>query len=98
MKPCTRIEIVIESPMVPAVLEVLRDIGAPGYTLIPEALGSGDRGSRRADQLAGDSTNSFIVIACDEPDTVDKILESVRPLLSRSGGICLASEAQWLRH
>ncbi len=98
MKPCKRIEIVIESAMAPKLTELLRSINAPGYTLIPDVRGAGDRGERRADELTGDSSNCLVIIACDQPDMVEEILESVRPLLSRSGGICLLSDANWLRH
>jgi len=98
MKNCKRIEIVIETPMVQKLTDTLNQIGSPGYTLIPDVRGSGDRGVRRADELSGDSSNCLIVIACDNPTIIEKILEAVRPLLSRSGGICLVSEALWLRH
>lgn len=98
MKSCKRIEIVIETPQAQKLADRLRELGAPGFTLIPEVRGAGDRGQRRADELSGDSSNSLIVIACDNQETVDAILEAVRPLLSRSGGICLVSDALWLRH
>lgn len=98
MKPCKRIEIVIETPMAQRLTQLLREAGAPGFTLIPEVRGTGDRGERRADELAGDSSNCLILIACDNQVAVDAILEAVRPLLTRSGGICLVSDAQWLRH
>ncbi|MCB1694678.1 MAG: transcriptional regulator [Pseudomonadales bacterium] len=98
MKPCKRIEIVIETPMAQTLTELLRQAGAPGFTLVPEVRGAGDRGERRADELSGDSSNCLVLIACDDQAMVDTILEAVRPLLSRSGGICLVSEAQWLRH
>ncbi|MCB1701517.1 MAG: transcriptional regulator [Pseudomonadales bacterium] len=98
MKPCKRIEIVIEAPLAHRLTERLRQLGAPGFTLVPDVRGAGDRGERRADELSGDSSNCLILIACDDQATVDSILEAVRPLLSRSGGICLVSDAQWLRH
>jgi len=98
MKPCKRIEIVIETPLAARLTELLRQAGAPGYTLIPDVRGAGDRGERRADELSGESSNCLIVIACDNPAMIDTILDIVRPLLSRSGGICLVSDAQWLRH
>ena len=98
MKTCKRIEIVIESALAGKLTTLLKELGAPGYTLIPEVRGAGDRGVRRADELTGDSSNCLIVIACDDPKTIDKILQAVRPILSRSGGICLVSDAQCLRH
>ena len=98
MKPCKRLEIVIEHALVGRLGEALIEAGAPGYTLIDHASGSGDRGLRRADEPTGTATNSVFIIACPDQETVDKIVELVRPILSRSGGICLLSDAMWLRH
>ncbi len=98
MKTCKRIEIVIETAMVPSLLVALKQIDVPGYTLIPEVRGSGDRGVRRGDELTGDSSNSVVLIACDDEAKIERILEAVRILIGRSGGICLLSDAEWLRH
>ena len=53
MKPCKRIEIVIEQPLASRLADILVNLGAPGYTLIPNAAGRGDRGVRRADEPVG---------------------------------------------
>lgn len=98
MKPCKRIEIVVEASLAQKLTDVLEQLGLPGFTLIPDVRGSGDRGRRRADELSGESSNCLLLIACDDQATVDAILEAVRPVLVRSGGICLVSDAQWLRH
>ena len=98
MIPSHRIEIVIEEPMAPELVRVLKELGVPGYTMIPRAGGSGDRGIRRGDELAGDSSNCVFIIACEDTELVGRITESVRRLLSRSGGICLVSECQSLTH
>ena len=97
MKPCKRIEIVIEQAQATALLQVLDQIGVPGYTVLPNARGSGDRGLRSGDELTGVLTNSVIVIACPE-EILDDILAAVRPAIRRSGGACLISDAQWLSH
>ncbi len=98
MKPCKRIEIVIETPMVPSLIAVFKQLDIPGYSLIPEVRGSGDRGVRRADELSGQSSNSLVLVALDDMAKIEPLLEAVRTLLGRSGGICLLSDAQWLRH
>jgi len=98
MKTCKRIEIVIETPLAGQLTALLDELQAPGYTLVPDVRGAGDRGIRRADELAGDSSNCLVIIACDDAVIIEKILEGVRPLISRSGGICLLSDALWLRH
>lgn len=76
----------------------LNELGAPGYTLIDHALGRGDRGERRGDEPTGTSTNCVFVVACEQEAQVSAIVEGVRPLLTQSGGICLVSEAKWVKH
>ena len=98
MKHCKRIEIVIEEPMAPRLVAILREIGVSGYTAIHDVSGEGDRGIRRADELAGDSSNAVFIIACEDEALVTQIAEAVRPLLRRSGGLCLVSDAQSLIH
>ena len=98
MKACKRMEIVIEQALASRLGEALTEAGAPGYTFIDHAGGNGDRGLRRADEPTGTATNCVFVIACPDQETVDKIIELIRPILSRSVGICLISDAQWLRH
>ncbi len=97
MKPCKRIEIVLEQALANRLAEALLKAGAPGYTLLDHASGSGDRGLRRADEPTGTSTNCMFLIACPEED-VQHLVDVVRPILSRSGGICLVSDAMWVRH
>jgi len=98
LKPSKRIEIVIEQPLAERMIETLQRLGAPGYTLLRNVGGGGDRGDRRADELAGDSSNCLFLIACDDPEVVQRITEGVRPLLTRFGGICLVSDCLWLSH
>jgi nitrogen regulatory protein PII len=98
MKPCKRVEIVIEQPLAQRMAKLLVELEAPGYTLIDHAGGRGDRGLRRADEPTGTSTNCIFIIACENQASVDRIVEGIRSTLTRSGGICLVSDAMWLRH
>ncbi len=98
MKHCKRIEIVIEKALAKRLGDALKESGAPGYTFIDHAGGFGDRGLRRADEPTGTATNCVFIVACPDQEAVDKVVELVRPVLSRSGGICLISDAMWLRH
>ncbi len=98
MKPCKRIEIVIEQALAQRTAALLVELGAPGFTLIDHASGRGDRGYRRADEPTGTSTNCVFLVACDDEALVQDIVEGIRPVLSKSGGMCLVSDANWVRH
>jgi nitrogen regulatory protein PII len=97
MKPVLRVEIVIESAFTPRVLEALSAVGLSDHTLIREVQGRGDRGERRGEELTDRDRNCLILVAC-EPDREAALTGALRPLLARYGGMCLVSEARWLRH
>jgi PII-like signaling protein len=98
MKPCKRLEIVIEQPLARRLAARLDELGAPGYTVISNASGRGDRGLREADEVTDTFTNCVFIVACDDAETVTRLVEGVRPMITRSGGVCLVSDAQWVRH
>ena len=98
MKPCKRLEIVIEKPLAKRLGDLLTTLGAPGYTFIDHASGRGDRGVRRGDEPTGTATNCLFIVACETLAEAETIVEGVRPMLSRSGGICLVSDALWVSH
>ncbi len=97
MKTVKRIEIIIDSLDVKMVLEDLEAIGVSSYSVIRDVIGSGDRGARSGDLLNDAMNNSYILIACDEPEA-EKVIEALRPKLKRYGGMCLVSDARWIRH
>ena len=98
MKPCKRLEIVIEKPLSGRMADKLIELGAQGYTVIEHASGSGDRGERRGDEVTGATTNSLFIVGCETTAEAEAIVEGSRPMLSRSGGICLVKDALWVRH
>lgn len=97
MKPVKRIEIIIDSPEVPALLAKLREKGVNGYSVFSPVTGAGERGERRNDEPGGGSGNSCILTAIPAEE-VASLIEAVRPILKRRGGICLVSDAEWLIH
>ena len=95
MKPVKRIEIVIEEIEVENVIAELDRIGVVGYTIVPRAGGRGERGVRyESVQGLG---NVLMTIACDAPQA-GLVIEAIRPILRRYGGICLVSDALWVLH
>lgn len=98
MQPCKRLEIVIETTLARRMEDLLAELQVDGYTMLPRASGFGNRGRRRADEPTGVASNCLFILACNNADDVTRIVEAVRPLLARSGGICLVSDAQWVKH
>jgi nitrogen regulatory protein PII len=92
-----RVEIVIDAAHTPELVRVVKHAGAPGYTLLRDVQGFGDRGDRSGDGLGNVYRNCYLVTAVSE-DIALIIAEKTRPLLERYGGICLISDAQLLPH
>ncbi|NDP48212.1 MAG: transcriptional regulator [Sulfuriferula multivorans] len=98
MQAIKKVEIIIDYLELPRLLELIqKEDMAVGYTVIKEAVGSGGRGDRTGDGFSGELTNSYILIACSE-DEAQSIVEIVRPVLKRFGGVCLVSDAMWVKH
>jgi nitrogen regulatory protein PII len=97
MEAVKRVEVVVESVEVRRVTEALETLGVSGYTVIPAASGRGERGSRDGDGVSGVFANTYVLTACP-PEQLEAVIEAVRPLLRETGGICLVSDAQWVRH
>lgn len=97
MRPVKRIEIITESHEVKKVVEILERAGVSGYTVMKDVTGKGERGIRGGDELTDVFTNSYVMAACSEEET-KTIVERLKPVLRRYGGICLVSDAQWIDH
>jgi len=97
MIPVKRLEIVIDAPHSGRVTELLARNGLRGWTLLRGATGAGERGRQFDDELTGVSSNHLILTTCP-PERLDSVLEELRALLIQCGGICLVSDASWLRH
>jgi hypothetical protein len=97
MRPCKRVEIVIEEAQAARLAARLESLAVPGYTMIPRARGYGDRGKRRGDDPTGTLTNCYFLVACDAA-TATRIVDGVHELLSQAGGLCLVSEAELSAH
>jgi len=96
MTPAKRPEFVIEAAHTPGLLKALRQAGAPGWTIVRDVQGMGRRGERMGDELTDVYRNCYVLVACD-PDVAETLIEAVRPVLDRHGGLCLVSDARWLR-
>ncbi|MEO6741875.1 MAG: transcriptional regulator [Chthoniobacteraceae bacterium] len=97
MTPVKRIEIIIDAPEVPALLATLRENGVSGYSVISPVTGAGERGERRNDEPGGGSGNACILTAVPS-EQAPALIEALRPVLKRRGGVCLVSDALWVIH
>ena len=92
-----RVEIITNSVELHEIQQVLDEMEVSGYSIIPGVLGMGDRGRIEDDELTGVCTNVYILIACSEAEA-EKITSAMLPVLKRFGGICLISDAEYLKH
>jgi len=92
-----RIEIVVDAPQSERVTELLTSCGLTGWTMLRGASGTGDRGAQPNDGITRSTSNTLIVTTCT-PEQLDDVIEKLRKVLSRFGGMCLVSDALWLRH
>ncbi len=97
MRNVKRIEIVVEAPQEETIRRLIEEAGIDGFTLLHAAAGRGQRGDRTSDGLSAAFQNVVFLVGAPEEQTVP-FLEAVRPVLERTGGICLVSDAQWLIH
>lgn len=97
MKPTRKIEVVIDKKQAPAITEVFDRHGLSGWTRLRVEAGSGERGVRYDDEISGANSSNLLITTC-RPELLDRVLEELRPILKRFGGLCLVSEANWMVH
>ncbi len=97
MQAVKRVEIVTDSLEMRAVCRVLDRLSVSGYSVIRDVTGRGERGVQSGDELTDVFKNSMVLLACP-PERVGEIVEAIRPILKRRGGICLVSDAMWVMH
>ena len=97
MKVLKKVEIVIGAIDSKKILDLLEKHGITDYTMMQNVTGRGSRGIRDGDGLHDAFQNRFILLACTEEE-LNKIVEPLRAILKKSGGMCLVSDAQWLIH
>ena len=77
--------------------DLLEELGLKGWPLVRNVTGTCERGQKLGDEVTGVSPNHWILTTWAEQD-LERIVEALRPLLTRIGGICLVSDAQWGVH
>ncbi|GAN34006.1 MAG: transcriptional regulator [Candidatus Brocadia sp. AMX2] len=91
MKPVSKVEIIIDSLEVEHVVKFLDEIGVSGYSIINDVVGKGHRGVRSGYEFAELFKNSYIMVVCEEKE-MHKIVEAIRPIIKKFGGVCIVSD------
>lgn len=97
MEPIKRVEIVVGSFELENVLAMIEQSGASGYTVVREIFGKGHRGIRDGADISDAFRNTMILTACTD-EQAKLLVEKVRPVLKKFGGMCLVSDASWVKH
>ena len=80
-----------------AIIDLLKANQLEHYTLYKHVAGHGERGMRDDQVLRDKFQNVAFVLECPE-ESIAELIESIRPVLKKFGGICLVSDAQWVIH
>lgn len=97
MESVKRVEIITNTLEFEQVLKILDKVGVSGYTIIKDVIGKGDRG-RVFDDLETEAlTNGYVMTICTEEQEY-KVVEAIRPILKKFGGVCIVTDAKWIVH
>ncbi len=91
-----KVEIVVNKPYRWRVVEFLEAQGVKGYTVIEDALGLGERGLMRGDEVTDTFKNSYMFTVCDD-ETAKRVAEGIVPYLKKYGGICVIADVLSVR-
>jgi nitrogen regulatory protein PII len=92
-----KLEIITNSLELQQVLKILEKAGVSGYTVIEDVIGKGNRGRVINDLESHALTNGYVMCICTEKQE-HELVEAIRPLLKRFGGVCIVSDAKWIAH
>jgi nitrogen regulatory protein PII len=91
MKPIKRVEIIIPTVQVEAVVTKLLEAGMEDYTVTRRATGWGEREVLNDDGLTGVYENRIVLMSCPA-ESVEELLRSVRPIVKRYRGAVLVTD------
>ncbi|MFM6188798.1 P-II family nitrogen regulator [Planktothrix sp.] len=97
MQDIKKVEIIIDTFHIQDALNILEQVKVSGYTVIQNTSGKGDRGLSCSD-LDCDFTSSYIMTVCTNEKQLNTLIELIKPLLQKVGGVCLLTDAKWVIH
>ncbi len=97
MKQMKKVEVIIESIYVNRLIELFKESGVTGYTIIRNIEGYGGHGLKTADEANDLLSNNYIFTVCEE-EKFEKMIEKIRAFIDRYGGKCIVSDSLVLLH
>lgn len=92
MKKVMKVEIITDALEVESIIKLLDEVGVSGYSVISrDVTGKGMRGIRSGDKLTDLFKNSYVMVVCNEVEMY-KVVEAVRPVIKKFGGVCIVSD------
>jgi nitrogen regulatory protein PII len=92
-----KVEVIIESIYVNRLIELFKESGVTGYTIIRDIEGYGGHGLKTADEANDLLSNNYIFTVCEEKK-FEKMIEKIRAFIDRYGGKCIVSDSLVLLH
>jgi nitrogen regulatory protein PII len=93
MKPVKRIELVINTVDIEEVLTAFERIGIKQYSRIREVWGKGNKWSDGSDGFLSEAFYHEYILAVCDPEKSKTLADQLSPLLHRTGGLFLESDA-----
>lgn len=97
MERVKRVEIITTSLELDKVLDSLDSLNISGYSVIRNVIGKGSRGIADDDIEMSVLSNVYVLTTCP-PEDVQRLVDRIRPILKKFGGVCLVSDAEWIIH
>jgi nitrogen regulatory protein PII len=96
MNEVKRIEIISDSVELAKIIAALEKAGVSSYTILRNVAGR-IPGSMTSDALAITTLDNVYLIAFCLPDQIKPVLDRIRPILNKFGGVCYLSDAIEIR-
>lgn len=91
-----RIEVLVDRPLVPLIVDAANTAGIAGYSLLPVMGGAGLGGAWSDDEISG-AQAKLIFLAVASQDKTDRLVELLSPLLDSHGLILFIGTVQVVR-
>lgn len=91
MKRVVKVEIITDSLEVENIIKLLEEVGVSGYSIIQDITGKGNREVQSGYELTDLFKNSYRLVVCEE-NQMHKIVEAIRPVIKKFGGLCIVSD------